>query len=368
MRAHVYSDLKDLPESYDRLFEQAGVRSFYYSLPWFQNLTATARDAGERLVLIGVEAGAEARALLVARSPQAGARQLNGYAPMYTTLFGPVLADAPSGEAANGDRTEEANALAQALADARPRWQAIHFDALDVDAPFYAAFARALSAAGFAVQRYFHFGNQFEKITEPSLDAYLKKRPSQLRNTLKRKGKKLDKRDDIGYQLVTGEDGLEEAIKIYEAVYAKSWKEPEPYPDFTAGLARAAAAAGTLRMGVMTVDGTPAAAQIWIVSGGTATIFKLAYDEQFKALSIGSVLSRNILTHVIEEDGVQEIDFGRGDDPYKAQWMADRRERWGIAAYNPRTVAGLAGACRHVWASALKKKLRPGDKASVPEG
>ena len=358
MRAHVYSDLKDLPESYTRLFEQAAGRSFYYSLPWFQNLVATARDAGERLVLIGVEAGAEARALLVARSPNDGARQLRGYAPMYTTLFGPVLADTPSDAAA--DMAEEANALARALADARPRWQAINFDALDVDAPFYGAFARALGAAGFAVQRYFHFGNQFEPIAEPTLDAYLKKRPSQLRNTLKRKGKKLEKRGGIDYLLVMDEEGLEGAIDAYQAVYAQSWKEPEPYPDFTAGLARAAARAGTLRMGVMWVDGTPAAAQIWIVSGGTATIFKLAYDEQFKSLSIGSVLSRNILKHVIEIDGAKEIDFGRGDDPYKAQWMAERRERWGIAAYNPRTPAGLLGAGRNVWARAVMRKLGAG--------
>src|SRR5690606_28805628 len=98
-----------------------------------------------------------------------------------------------------------------------------------------------------------------------SFDQYFATLSSRTRNTVSRKEKKFSKGDGNRVDIVTGSDGLEEALAAYRKVYDASWKVPEPYPDFIPGLARACAAEGCLRLGVAYVGGEPAAAQFWIV-------------------------------------------------------------------------------------------------------
>jgi len=106
------------------------------------------------------------------------------------------------------------------------------------------------------------------------------------------------------------------------------------------------------------IDGEPAAAQIWIVQNGVALIYKLAYDERFTDLSVGTVLTATLMRHVIDVDKVQEVDYLTGDDAYKRDWMSGRRERGGILAMNPRTVRGAAAIARHVGGRAVKRAIQ----------
>ncbi|MDP2323701.1 MAG: hypothetical protein Q8N51_06685, partial [Gammaproteobacteria bacterium] len=56
----------------------------------------------------------------------------------------------------------------------------------------------------------------------------------------------------------------------------------------------------------------------------------------------------------MEEDQVLEVDYLIGNDPYKQAWMNRRRERWGIVAYNPKTLSGAFGMCQEALARPLK--------------
>ena len=104
----------------------------------------------------------------------------------------------------------------------------------------------------------------------------------------------------------------------------------------------------------------------WIVHGGVASIYKICYAEKFAKLSVGSVLTARLLEHVLDVDRVTEVDYLSGDDTYKANWMSDRRERWGIMAFNPETLWGRAGIIRHIvgrnlkvsWDSLTKEAVR----------
>ena len=62
-----------------------------------------------------------------------------------------------------------------------------------------------------------------------------------------------------------------------------------------------------------------------------------------------------MMKHLIDVEKVGQIDFGSGDDAYKSDWMSSRRERWGIVAFNPRTLPGLLGAARHLGGLALRR-------------
>lgn len=357
MQSKLYKDINALPAGYAALFEATARESFYASRPWFETLADTTREAGDTLQLYGLEDDAgQALGLLVARSGAGGIagsgvgnpRILSGFSTMYTTLYLPLIhPTAVTPEAA-------AEGFARALAAEKPAWQSINFESLDPGAPFFAAFEAALGRAGFVVQSYSHFGNWYEGTEGDDLESFMARRPSTLRNTVKRKGRKLEKMEDVTFEIITDGAGLERAMDAYDAIYVNSWKEPEPFPDFTRRLVKEAAAAGCLCMGSVFLGDRPAASQIWIVSGGRATIFKLAYDEEFKKLSAGSVLTVKVLEHVLSHNDIVEVDYGRGDDAYKKQWLSERRERRGIVAFNPRTLQGALGALRHVGAGRLK--------------
>lgn len=47
------------------------------------------------------------------------------------------------------------------------------------------------------------------------------------------------------------------------------------------------------------------------------------------------------MKHVIQQGKVKEVDFLIGDDEYKKSWMSNRRERWGIIAFNKNSFIGL---------------------------
>lgn len=171
-------------------------------------------------------------------------------------------------------------------------------------------------------------------------NAYWANRPGKLRNTAQRKAKaaKLD--------IEIYRDFDPAGWAAYEEVYAASWKPEEGSPAFLRALAEQEGEAGRLRLGVARKDGRPLAAQLWTVENKTAWIHKLAYREDCKALSPGTVLSMAMFRSALDEDRVSRIDYGTGDDGYKRDWMGERATLWRLEAFNLSSPRGLAGAAR----------------------
>jgi hypothetical protein len=123
---------------------------------------------------------------------------------------------------------------------------------------------------------------------------------------------------------------LETALATYQAVYAQSWKQPEPCLEFIPELVKLAAERGWLRLGVLWLNGEPLAAQLWLTGGGKANIYRLAYIKGVEKLSAGSVLTQALMQHAMDVDRVTEVDYLSGDDAYRANWMALRRKLVGL--------------------------------------
>jgi Acetyltransferase (GNAT) domain len=230
--------------------------------------------------------------------------------------------------------------LSEILAE-RPQWDCLALAELDPRDPSYAGLLRALRRAGLMVECRFSSGTWYEEAAGLSFAEYVAARPAELRNTWRRKRRKLEQTKSLTISFFDDDRNLEHAIADYEAVYAASWKPAEFFPDFVPALIRLAGELRALRLGVFCLDGTPAAAQFWIVWNGRAVICKLAHDKRFDELSLGTVLTMEMFERVLATDRPHEISFGRGDDPYKKLWLPKRRERWGITAANPRTWRGL---------------------------
>jgi hypothetical protein len=278
-------------------------------------------------------------------------RTLEGFGNVHSVLFGPLLSNSLN------NPKELIRHLIGAAAAERPAWDVISLKALDRHSPAFDHLLEALRRAGFITQSYFHFANIFERFDGQDFEAFLQARGSAIRQTLMRKNRKFGRSGQSEFRLVSGEDGVEEGIAAYDTIYQNSWKAPEEFPEFIPSLARGAARSGKLRLGVLYRKGEPAATQLCFVSDGRATMFKTAYDEKFSNLGVGNIVILRTLQHVVDVDRVTEVDFGIGDQPYKSDWLSQRRERWGIMAFNSRRPLGLAMAARHVGGRALKYNL-----------
>ena len=223
-------------------------------------------------------------------------------------------------------------------------------------APLFELLTESLRNAGMIVQTYFCFGNWYLELAGRSYSRYLESLSSVLRKNIPYNIRRFE-RSGGRVELIKGEDGLEQGLGDYDKVYQASWKIPEACPLFIQGLARLAASNGWLRLGLAYVENQPAAAQIWLVHQGVASIYKIAYDERYAKLSVGTVLTAKLIEHVIDVDKVGVVDYLSGDDDYKRNWMSHRRERWGITAFNPRSFRGMTQVVWHVGGRALKRRL-----------
>lgn len=187
--------------------------------------------------------------------------------------------------------------------------------------------ARAFRKAGWVVQRSACDSNHVLPVNGRSHAEYLASRPGKLRTTIRRKAGKVE--------TFILRDFDAEAWDTYEAIYRQSWKPEEGSPEFLRAFAMAEAAAGRMRFGMAFVEGEPVAAQFWTVEGTTAFIHKLAHREDRKAFSPGTILTNALFQHVIDRDGVQMVDFGTGNDAYKADWMEEVRPRFRLEMYRP---------------------------------
>jgi hypothetical protein len=234
-------------------------------------------------------------------------------------------------------------------------------EAIDPAGAWLAPFLAGLREAGIRAARFDHVGVWRETLPDdPGWEGYLAARPSALRHTVERKGRRAAR--DTRFTLLTDPGpALEAGIDAFHAVRAGSWKPAEPFPEFDAALMRAAAAAGVLRLGTLhrVADGAPLAAQYWILDqdGTRATVPKLFHLEAERAASPGTVLTAMMVRHLITEGRVRRLDFGRGDDAYKAHWVSDRGQLIGLLLADPRHPAGLAALARQA-AGRLLRRVR----------
>ena len=192
-----------------------------------------------------------------------------------------------------------------------------------------------------------------------SFNDYMTSRPGKLKSTLKRRKKKLTNDFQTWKcHLISDIAQLEAYFPYYKDIYLQSWKPHEEHIGFIQKFCKIASTKGWLRFGLLEVDNRPIAAQIWFVYNGTAKIFKLAYRPNYKQYSPGTILTEFLMQHVLEQDQVECVDFGMGDEPYKADWMNYKNTRYTVTAFNTDSFAGKLAQLRFQYLPALKKRFR----------
>lgn len=340
-----FSRIQEFTEAQYDLSEYAAKRSIELSIDWFDLLQRTVypQDKGVRYYLVAEE-NRPSQILPLRLVTKGRIRVVESLSNYYTSLYAPLLTD-------KGNVYQLRHLLAAAARDHGDA-HVMYFSPMDPVSPSYKSLLSEIRATGWIPFRFFCFGNWFLEIRD-NWEGYLNRRSGNLRSAVKRRNKEF-KAAGGTLEIATTPEAVEAAIVAFQEVYSASWKIPEPYADFVPSLIRLLSTKGMLRLGIARLHEKPIAAQLWIVAQDKASIYKLAYHQAYSTLSPGTVLTAHLMQHVIEQDHVKEVDFLIGDDKYKRIWMSDRRERWGIVAYNPRTFIGLVLLAKEILGRLLK--------------
>ncbi|MDY7098896.1 MAG: GNAT family N-acetyltransferase [Pseudomonadota bacterium] len=250
---------------------------------------------------------------------------------------------APEGE--TGDRL-----LAAMARHLRGRAHRITFAPVPEEDRSATRLSQAFAKAGWRVEVTRCDTNHILKVQDRSFAQYWSDRPGKLRTTLKRKAKKVE--------VVIHQSFDPQAWQAYENIYDASWKPTEGEPEMLRAFAKEEGAAGRLRLAIAYHEEEPIAAQFWTVEAGTAFIHKLAHLESHRKLSAGTTLTAALFERVIEQDNVQLVDFGTGNESYKSDWMEETRPRYQIDCLNMSRPAA--------WVDLARLALRRSRQEDVP--
>jgi len=232
---------------------------------------------------------------------------------------------------------------------------------IDKDTALAGVIYRSLERTGYWLQAYKNSFNQYERVEGKDFDAYFEERSYNFRYNLRRKRRKLEGQHDLTFHHYQTPDMLDTGLREYEAVSLASWKVPHSMvgPVFF-DLIEDAIEAGVGRLSTMKLDGKPVSTQFWIVSGGVGHIIRLAYDKDYEKLGVGIVHNAEMILHVMENDGVGEINYGYGNEESKAKWTRQSRIMYGVMAFNTRTRRGLYHGFKNIVGSGIKQRvIRP---------
>jgi CelD/BcsL family acetyltransferase involved in cellulose biosynthesis len=322
-----FDDVDALAADAGGSLDRARQLSLYDRLDWFR-LTHRHVRPDARLAILRVRTADAAAWLFLIDE---GHRRASPLGSWYTLRFAPVFAG-------DGDTL-----LAELTRAAMKRFDAIGLFPLAPPLPMagWRTFVDRMSI------------NWTLDLADHDFAHYWSARPASLRNTVARRERShpvaitIDRQFDHAHWME------------FEQVYADSWKPAEGSPAFLRALAAQEGDAGTLRLGMARdATGRAVAAQFWLVENGIATIHKLAHREDAKAGSPGSLLSHAMFRAAIDEDRVHRIDFGLGNEPYKADWVDTPNPVWRIAAYRAASLRGVAGITRETVAR-LARRLAP---------
>jgi hypothetical protein len=329
-RFNCHAGLSALPRPVAALFGT----ELFDTREWYETTCAAALPPTAEALFVTISAGARPLALFPMRRD---VTRLSALTTPYTCLWRPLLAP--------GLTAAELHGAARAFGRWCRSWGTVRLDALDLRDPVWTLLLDGLRESGLRPLEFDHFGHWSTASAALGWENYLAERPDELRETLRLHGKQPGGQG-AGLRLLAADAGLDAAVAAFEAVAAASRQPPEPFPRFNAALMRAAAARGWLRLGLLEDASGPVAAQAWLVQAGRGTVLKRAHDDRRSAESLGTVLTGLMIRHLIEQDRIITLDFGRGDDTYKMAWAGTCRQRKGVLLANPWRVSGLAALAR----------------------
>ena len=201
------------------------------------------------------------------------------------------------------------------------------------------------------------------------LEAYLASRPQKFGSQIRNRRKELAKKP--GFSLVVHRDpdavvdNLAHLFRLHRARWeGDGGSDAIPTPgveEFHRLSGRLLAARGFARLAVLSVEDRPVAAGYGFVRGQRFAYYQAGLDPEWRKRSAGMVVMVELIRDA-HAAGAREVDFLRGEEPYKAIWSTEVRAT--VAVHARRATASARRAAR---ALQLIEELRERVKAALPE-
>jgi CelD/BcsL family acetyltransferase involved in cellulose biosynthesis len=343
--------LRALCDEWRALFAAAGEPSPFLSWEW---LSAWWRRFGARRPLWLLEArdGAGALAGVLALSGRAGLPGARGWQLLGNRVGG---ADGLDVLARPGSEAAARSALAKALLDGGG-WDALDLEDLPLDSPTVTAVREAAARHGVRIRVERRFACPGFAL-RGGFEAHLRR--VRRRETYGRRVRWLASQAGFRIEVVTAPGEAIAAMADFLRLHRLRWAAeggsygiPPGAPEtFHLELAPVLAALGWLRLYRLLVGGRSIAAVYGLEVGGRFYYYQSGYDPAWSSRSPGLVLVGRTVEDAYAR-GLTAYDFLRGEEPYKLDWTAERRETCALRLRAPSLRAGAAAAAEGVLGAA----------------
>ena len=226
---------------------------------------------------------------------------------------------------------EVAAAAGEALADAPEPWSVVSLDHVQVDTPWVEALGDATGRRLSSRSRIAAPLPLIDIATHESWDAYLATRSSNFRQQVRRFARRAAREAEVRLRRTESAGDLDADMSTFFTLHDKRLGErggsslsAERARSFHLDFARAALEQGWLRLWILELNGSPAAAWYGWRLGERYSYYNSGFDPVFAALSPGLVLISAVIESAFEE-GASEFDFLLGEESYKYRFA--ERER-----------------------------------------
>lgn len=240
-------------------------------------------------------------------------------------------------EKEKSQRTDSLEALFRYLKFYYRNWDILELDSIPVETHPCSNLKDIAYSYGFSARESVSYSDSYFDEIEHSSQAYFSHLPKKIRDELKRRQKRLEESGSVNFIIGSSLHDFPRHMYLYDCVRAWSWKHPEKNIDFLWETREMYASKGLLRCCFVTIDDTPIAAQLRIVSNGTAYFMEALYDQRYNTFGPGNLLRWKVIQHLLDIEKVSSIDQIRGDEDYKEYWTPFRRNRIGITVFNTST-------------------------------
>ncbi|BDG06020.1 GNAT family N-acetyltransferase [Anaeromyxobacter oryzae] len=359
-QSHDPARLEALAPEWSALVDAAGVPSPFLApewlLPWWRRFGGRralwileARDGAGRL---------EGLLLLASRPALPGVRRWQLLGNGITGADGlDLLARAGAGSAARA-------AIAGALAAGG--WDLLDLEDLPFGSPTAAVLRQVLAPGGVDVEARRRFACPGFAV-RGTFEAHVRR--MRRRETYGRRVRWLAKQPGFRIEVAAAPDEAGPALEDFLRLHRLRWAAeggsygipPGSVEDFHRDAVPRLAARGWLRLYRLLVGDRSIAAVYGVEAGGTFHYYQSGYDPEWSVRSPGMVLVGRTIEDAYAR-GLRYYDFLRGEEPYKLDWSADRRELCAVRVRAPSFRASAAVAADGAWRAA-----RGAARALAPE-